>query len=490
MSGQTFEDIAKEAAAEAAAGGGDSALGEIAQAIEGAVPVEGEVKKPQKKVSVVNAVNRIKTARPYVEDGDGTLWSWNGQHWIEVKKATLRAIAFEAVDGRGNFETWGEIGNRLRAFCHKRDLAWGQVADHEIPVLNGVLDAVSGALRDHRPEDYLENVIPHELVEGGVAAELSPVLFAALATWFGEDLQAVDAFQEFAGYVLLPHAKLKKALLLFGPGDTGKSQAVLVLRLLVGAGLSCQLSIENMDDVKLRSVLVGKRLNVMTELSQRAFAADSGFKTLVSTEEPIMVDVKYKPTFDYKSRAKHVIATNNAPRVTQRTAEIFNRFLIVPMSNVLPLHQQDHDIETKLDGEMAGIFLWALAGARRLIENDGVFTTVTSGDQVLAQWRAELNPMTTYIPENYAYQPGARSPLAAIAAHFRRDTRRKADSRQVGVWVREMGLKVDNARPLDKRRQVVKCLFDWIRHKSQGDYTELDLEGGPDQLKALDEITE
>ena len=141
----------------------------------------------------------------------------------------------------------------------------------------------------------------------------------------------------------------------------------------------------------------------------------------------------------------------------------------------------------KIAAEMPGIFLWALEGAKRLLENEGVFTTVSSGDLVLSQWRAELNPMTTFIPENYAYQPGARTPLAAIAGHFRRETRRKADSRQVGVWVREMGLKVIDARPADKRRQVVKCLVDWIKHTPQENYTELDLEGGAEQLAALDE---
>ena len=459
---------------------GQSPENEIAKAIEDAVEVAAEPKNKdgRKKVSIVNAVNWIKVARPYVQDGTGTLWAWNGRYWTEIKRDTIIALAYQAVEGRGNHNTWTEIANRLKASSHQPDLAWGQVADHEVPVENGVLDILTDELRPHRPEDYLENVIPHEYVAGGVAADLAPVFHQALVTWFGEDLQAVDAFQEFAGYVLLPHAKLKKALLLFGPGDTGKSQAVYVLQLLVGPALTCQLSVENMDDVKLRSVLIGKRLNVMTEISQKALTADSGFKTLVSTEEPIMIDIKYKRTFAYVSRAKHVIATNNAPRLTARVEEIFNRFLIVPMLTVVALQDRDADLKSKLATEMPGIFLWALEGAKRLIQNGSRFTNVTSGDQVLTQWRAELNPMTTFFPEHFRHEPGARTPLAAIADHFRRETKRKTDSRQVGRQLREMGFTVKSARTKIGGRQAVKCLVDWTFHKAAQDFTEDDLEPG------------
>lgn len=457
---------------------------EIREAIANAEKVEappknkGKGKKAASGISYQNAAKRITLLAPYVEDRNGNLWKWNGRHYEEITKDTLGALAFEATDRQGLERGCREIAFLVRKSVHKADLKWGQVGDHEVPVENGVLDVISGELRRHRPEDYLENVIPHKFVESGIPAQMAPTFFDALVTWFGEDIQAVDAFQEFAGYVLLPHARFKKALLLYGPGDTGKSQAAYILQALVGAALCCQLSIENMDNVQLRSVLVGKRLNIMSELSQKAFMADSGFKTLVSTEEPVMVDIKYKPTFMYRPTAKHVIATNNAPRVTARTEEIFNRFLIVPMFNVVPLQDQDRDLQAKLDAEMPGIFLWALEGAKRLNENGGQFTSVSSGEQVLAEWKAELNPMTTYLPENMRFEPGARTPLAAIAADYRRKTKRKADSRQVGKWLRDMGFKVKTARPTTEGRQAMKCLVDWTFAKAVEEFTEDDLSDG------------
>ena len=54
-----------------------------------------------------------------------------------------------------------------------------------------------------------------------------------------------------------------------------------------------------MDDPRRCYMLVGKRLNVMTELTTDALMADGGFKTLVSTGEPVLIDPKFKPAFMY-----------------------------------------------------------------------------------------------------------------------------------------------------------------------------------------------
>ena len=45
-----------------------------------------------------------------------------------------------------------------------------------------------------------------------------------------------------------------------------------------------------MDDPQRLAVIKGKALNVITEVSSDALIADGGFKTLVSTEEPVFID--------------------------------------------------------------------------------------------------------------------------------------------------------------------------------------------------------
>jgi phage/plasmid-associated DNA primase len=151
-------------------------------------------------------------------------------------------------------------------------------------------------------------------------------------------------------------------LLVQGASNTGKSQLVYVLQHLVGTTFTCQLSVEHMDDPVMRAVIKGKALNIMTELSSTAMIADGGFKTLVSTEEPILINEKYKPAETYTSTAKHVIATNNLPAVNDKTEATYNRILFIPMLNVISKDNQDHGLKEKLS---IGIKKGPLIGAQK-----------------------------------------------------------------------------------------------------------------------------
>jgi uncharacterized protein DUF5906 len=140
----------------------------------------------------------------------------------------------------------------------------------------------------------------------------------------------------------MPHAKFKKALVCKGPSNCGKSLVPEIASELVGKDAVCQLGVEHMDDPQRRSILKGKALNVITELSADAIIKDDGFKTLVSTEEPIMIDQKYKPTdAAYTPTAKHIIATNTLPRINDKTEATLGRLLIIVFSRVFSASEQN-----------------------------------------------------------------------------------------------------------------------------------------------------
>ncbi len=88
--------------------------------------------------------------------------------------------------------------------------------------------------------------------------------------------------QELACHACLSYAKYKKALVLKGERNIGKSQVVFVLTELAGLDQACQLSVEFMDDPEKRSVIKGTTLNSMSE---PAVIDGGAVKTLVCTEE-------------------------------------------------------------------------------------------------------------------------------------------------------------------------------------------------------------
>jgi phage/plasmid-associated DNA primase len=236
---------------------------------------------------------------PFLEDPSGMMFAYNGRYWEEMSKASLLALAFQHESGavaKHSFRR--EVCDYLRAACHRREHQWATVGDGEMPCWNGVVDVVTGNVRPHRAEDYLESVLPVSFD----AEERSEAFDSILETHFrdtDEDAERHNAMQAFMGYVALPHARFKKAAVLHGGPDTGKSLWALIARELVGARFTCSLPIEHMDDPIARAVLIGKRLNLLTELKAEAMIADGGFKTLVSTQEPILINAKYERPITY-----------------------------------------------------------------------------------------------------------------------------------------------------------------------------------------------
>lgn len=373
--------------------------------------------------------------QPLLQDPTGRTFVYNGRFWEELSKHSFKALVYEHHPAsRNSFRE--EVMHYLNAACHRRDHKWERVADHEVPCENGVVDVRTGKLRPHRPEDYLESIIPWPW---DASADPSEALEAYLLSCFGElDVERPGALQEFAGYVLMAHARLKKAFFGQGPKDTGKSQYALLLKLMVGSDQACVLPVEAMDDPVRMAAIVGKRLNVLTELKSDAMIRDGGFKQLVSTEEPIEVNPKYVPSFAYTPICKHVIIANDLPQINDRTSATVERLLIVPFTRVIPKEEQDPDLQKKFAAEMPGILRWAVAGARRLIEQRGQFSKVELSEAKIQQIREESNALIGFLRQMAKKEEGAAIPLNDLVAAFNKwkGGGKAADVRQVGKLAR------------------------------------------------------
>jgi len=424
--------------------------------------------KSKKKVECNTLAEAILEETRFVQDRVGTMFVYTGTHWEEAPDARLHhaALVIDAVDTTSARRS--EIVSYLKARTHQRDLTWGRCSDHEIAFANGVLDIETLKLRDHRPEDYLENVIPHDWQ----ADALAPLWRATLDRWFppspdddGKERAEVAALQEFFGYVLLPHSKFKKALVCFGASDTGKSIVAHMMRAMVGGRFCCTLGVDRMDDPTLCAVLVGKRLNTVTEISEGALVSDGGFKTLISTEEAILINEKYKPAYEYVPHAKHVFVTNNLPRINDRTKAVFNRLLIVIFRIVFAESEQDPDLPEKLVAQMPGVIVWAVEGARRLIAQRGKFTVPEDSADEVRRYMAEMNPFISFAEECLRAAPDGRGGvlLASLTDRYNAWNRgaRKSTKREVARLARAAGFTVDTVRLAEAGGESVRGLKGW-----------------------------
>lgn len=424
---------------------------------EGYEPVGGGAPKRGKPNHVVKTVEAILDEEDLISDAHGIVWRYDSRRWEQLTVPQRHKLA---LDYGGKAATARrirtEIADLLALRVQRKRIDWGKVITHEISCRSGMLDLRSGETREHRREDYLEAVLPWDYDP----AARCDVWIEALETYFGsaDDSRAI-ALQEFAGYVIMPHAKFKKACLLFGPGDTGKSEVIWLFEQLVGREQCCSLPVEDMDDPVRRSVIKGKQLNRTGEISASALIKDGGFKLMVSTGEPIMIDQKYEHAHMYEPFAKHVFGSNALPRIRGRTEEVFNRLLIVAFDKILTEAEQDREHQTKLAAEMDGIFAWAVRGAQALYEQGGRFTEPGGRAAILAEWRREQDPVLDWLGEVLKPADGWRLPVSEVARSASDALKRTVTPHEIGKAVRALGYETDSVYHKALKR-TTRCILD------------------------------
>jgi len=387
-----------------------------------------------------NALADRILARHAIINADGYIYEYTGRFWELISPERLKALSAQ-YDGKVNTsqKRRSEIADYIRTQSHVKNQKWRDLEPFEVPVGNGVVDIRSMTLRLHRKTDMIQACCPVEFDPRAQCVEL----MSCLATYFGRDDDGESkaaALQEFFGYCLMPHARYKKALLCVGESDCGKSTIPYLIRELVGRANVCSVSVEDMDDSRARAPLLGKLVNLLTELTSDAMIADGGFKTLVSTEEPIQFDPKYLPPIMDIPVCKHVIVTNTLPTINDRSRGTYNRLLIVRFNHVIPRSEQDRGIWDKLAEEMPGILQWALEGAQRLFHAGGAFTA--AGEAEVEEYRTQQDPLAGFLADECEVDEDLKCPLPDLRARYAVWSGRQPDPRWFANMLRQHGLRV------------------------------------------------
>lgn len=312
--------------------------------------------------------------------------------WDDTTDKNLKGLAMN-VDTKSKTTNARrqEIVNYALDRCSLNRVNWNNIESDEVPFKDGIYKITTGERFPHSYDKFLNSVIPHNY---NPSAEC-PRWLQCLDEWFETEDKKL-ALQEFFGYILCAKAKYKKALLLLGESNTGKSKVAEVAELMVGAHATSCIPINKMDDMTVLAGLKGKLLNLNTETGVDDEIADAGFKKIVANEN-IQINEKYARVEVVVPIAKHIIATNNLPRIKDESMAVYNRLLIIRFNRVV--QQIDTSLPAKLAKEVEGIVNWAVEGAKRLIANGGQFTPVQESLEILKEYRRSQNPVLGFLEE-------------------------------------------------------------------------------------------
>lgn len=377
--------------------------------------------------------------------------------WEQQSKSLIKKMANQFyTDDNYKDKTINDVVNRIKSDKYMANPPWNNIENMEIALKDGILNILTGKIRSHSPNDYLDRIIP---IEYDPNAEC-PLWLKCLEDWLPSPRKDSEkiAIQEFFGYILMSKAKYKKALLLYGDSDTGKSQICAVARELAGGEkFICSILPSNMGDPRQIANIKGKTLNLYPDMPKNQLIDDGGFKMLVSTGEPVTLDQKNVKQEIYTPSAKHMFSCNNLPSINDRTKAVFRRLLLIHFDRSIPLEDQDSNLDEKLLLELSGILNWAIEGARRLYKSDGKWTIPEASKKLLDEYQKDNNPLYEFIEESRLVKKsdGALSEISSIVKLFNSWYKPRSDwkAKSVRECLRSLGYKdgkrVDNKRTVE-----------------------------------------
>lgn len=291
-----------------------------------------------------------------------------------------------------------EIVKLLAIDCHITIEALDNSKHNYLNLKNGLFDLANFKLIPHSP-DYISII---QLPVNYDPKATCLLWKKTLRTSLPEDPALHDVLQEWAGYCITPDTKHEKAMIFDGEGANGKGVIGDTIAAMLGKDNCSAVHLADLERGAQRATLFGKLLNFASEISSKEIISDSYFKSIVSGDL-ITGEAKYKNPFTFRPFCKMMFATNNLPRVNDKSHGFYRKLIIIPFNQKFVDSngqgpRKDKKRRAKLLKEIDGIFLWALKGLKRL-EKRCFFTEPKVISGKIEEYRRQNNPIIQFVEE-------------------------------------------------------------------------------------------
>ena len=214
------------------------------------------------------------------------------------------------------------------------------------------------------------------------------------------DSDQIPLIQEMLGYFLVPVTRAQKCFVIVGEGGAGKSQLLLVLnQVLLGSENVSNVSWQALNERFKTAELFGKLANIFADLPTKNIDDNGIFKALVG-EDYLTVEKKNKNPFSFQSKARLLFSCNTIPRnLGDKSEGFYRRLILIRFDHAVPENIKDPNLLEKLRAEADAIFIFALEGLKRLINNNYKFSETERNKRELEQYREESDNVLSFVGE-------------------------------------------------------------------------------------------
>ncbi|MCR5060602.1 MAG: DUF5906 domain-containing protein [Saccharofermentans sp.] len=271
---------------------------------------------------------------------------------------------------------------------------------------NGLLNIKTGVLLPHTP-DYLSTVqFPVKYLEDTDSINC-PAFNEFLDFAMSGDKEQSKLIYQMIGYLYAPHNFGKKAFVFYGPGNTGKTTLINIIRnYLIGEKNCASIALQDLEKNFAASNLIGKALNSFDDLPTRKIEDNGTFKTITGGG-PICIDRKYKEMINVTLSTKFLFATNNLPANISgdRTEAFYDRLLFFIFDHIVSNAERDPHLLDKIAPERDSIFTLAMYSLRELAENRYIFSETEKNILVRKQYRVQNDSVEQFFEELFIPSP-------------------------------------------------------------------------------------
>ncbi len=195
---------------------------------------------------------------------------------------------------------------------------------HWINFKNGMLDVISGKLKEHSPAYHSMNQIPHDYIVSEHEKELTFCKF--LESRMNEDDRQM--LYEFFALCLNVDMSFQKMMYIVGIGEVGKSLVLEYINHIVGRENVSHISPQNLSQRFQSAFLMHKLLNSVSDISSKAIRESSVIKQL-SGEDAIPAEYKGGDVFSFYNTSKMLFSANTVPLVEDEQSNGYYRRLLI-----------------------------------------------------------------------------------------------------------------------------------------------------------------
>lgn len=336
-------------------------------------------------------------------------YKYTGTHYVQMDEDSLKMQVYKFVrENAVSKRTSGLLDVTWKFLCAEITLTeersfntWlsqppgCQDAGRYIAVQNGIInvDQPAQPLMKHNPDWFSLTCLPFNFDADGEC----PNWGVFLESCFGDDEERIALLQEWFGYCLTADNSLNKFMLFEGPPRAGKGVTADTLMSLLGSSNVSEIGLEMFEDRFAITESVGKLLNLCDETDQIERVAEARIKRFTGSTGKIYFDVKGVRGFSASFTARILIISNNGIPIYDRSTALVSRMLHLQFDKS-HVGKEDIGLRARLQGELPGIFNWALTGYAR-IRAQREFTLPARSAEALKHYAEASNPFKVWFDD-------------------------------------------------------------------------------------------